>query len=147
MHMYEYPCSIHSHAFTGTLTCTSNFTVASFTGLFSYSVGSFLQLLLRLFDFPYYQLEKNNIPAALVTKYDGQWIKTSTQDYIDQSNRISRALLRLGIQKNDKIAVISSSNRTEWNIMDIGVLQVGAHFVFGNPQPNPQPNPPPNTKH
>jgi long-chain acyl-CoA synthetase len=26
-------------------------------------------------------------------------------------------------QKNDKIAVISSSNRTEWNIMDIGVLQ------------------------
>jgi long-chain acyl-CoA synthetase len=29
-------------------------------------------------------------------------------------------------QKNDKIAVISSSNRTEWNIMDIGVLQTGA---------------------
>ena len=83
----------------------------------------------RLFDFPYYQLEKNNIPAALVTKYDGQWIKTSTQEYIDQSNRISRALLRLGIQKNDKIAVISSSTRTEWNIMDIGVLQVGAQNV------------------
>jgi long-subunit acyl-CoA synthetase (AMP-forming) len=28
-------------------------------------------------------------------------------------------------QKNDKIAVISSSNRTEWNIMDIGILQTG----------------------
>jgi long-chain acyl-CoA synthetase len=38
-------------------------------------------------------------------------------------------LLRLGIQKNDKIAVISSSNRTEWNILDIGVLQVGAQNV------------------
>lgn len=83
----------------------------------------------RLFDFPYYQLEKNNVPAALVTKYDGQWIKTSTQEYVDQSNMISRALLRLGIQKDDKIAVISSSNRTEWNIMDIGVLQVGAQNV------------------
>ncbi len=83
----------------------------------------------RLFDFPYYQLEKNNIPAALVTKYDGKWIKTSTQEYVDQSNKISRALLRLGIQKDDKIAVISSSNRTEWNIMDIGVLQVGAQNV------------------
>ncbi len=83
----------------------------------------------RLFDFPYYQLEKNNVPAALVTKYDGQWIKTSTQEYVDQSNKISRALLRLGIQKDDKIAVISSSNRTEWNIMDIGVLQVGAQNV------------------
>lgn len=83
----------------------------------------------RLFDFPYYQLEKNNIPAALVTKYNGEWVKTSTQDYVDQSNAISRALLRLGIQKNDKIAIISSSNRTEWNIMDIGVLQVGAQNV------------------
>ena len=83
----------------------------------------------RLFDFPYYQLQKNNIPAALVTKYDGKWVKTSTQEYVDQSNCISRALLRLGVQKNDKIAVISSSNRTEWNIMDIGVLQVGAQNV------------------
>ncbi len=88
-----------------------------------------MTLITRLFDFPYYQLEKNNIPAALVTKYDGEWIKTSTQEYIDKSNAISRALLRLGIQKNDKIAVISSSNRTEWNIMDIGVLQVGAQNV------------------
>jgi long-chain acyl-CoA synthetase len=31
----------------------------------------------------------------------------------------------MGIKKN-KIAVISSSNRTEWNIMDIGILQTGA---------------------
>ncbi len=83
----------------------------------------------RLFDFPYYQLEKNNIPAALVTKYNGEWIKTSTQEYIDKANTISRALLRMGVHKNDKIAVISSNNRTEWNIMDIGVLQVGAQNV------------------
>ena len=83
----------------------------------------------RLFDFPYYQLEKNNIPAALVTKYNGEWIKTATQEYIDKANTISRALLKMGVQKNDKIAIISSNNRTEWNIMDIGVLQVGAQNV------------------
>jgi long-chain acyl-CoA synthetase len=35
----------------------------------------------------------------------------------------------MGIKKNDKIAVISSSNRTEWNIMDIGILQTGAQNV------------------
>ena len=29
----------------------------------------------RLFDFPYHQLEKYNLKDALVTKYDGQWIK------------------------------------------------------------------------
>ena len=83
----------------------------------------------RLFDFPYYQLEKNNLSACLVTKYNGKWIETSTQEYIDKANAISRALLRIGVEKNDKIAIISSSNRTEWNIMDIGALQTGAQTV------------------
>ena len=83
----------------------------------------------RLFDFPYYQLEKNNLSACLVTKYNGKWIETSTQEYIDKANAISRALLRIGVEKNDKIAIISSNNRTEWNIMDIGALQTGAQTV------------------
>ena len=83
----------------------------------------------RLFDFPYYQLEKNNIPNCLVTKCDGKWVATSTQEYIDNANTISRALLRLGIQKDDKIAIISTNNRTEWSIMDIGILQIGAQNV------------------
>ncbi|WP_366184133.1 long-chain fatty acid--CoA ligase [Flavobacterium ovatum] len=84
----------------------------------------------RLFDFPYYQQDKfKNIPDALVSKQNGTWVKTSTQEYIAQANAISRALLRMGIQKDDKIAVISSSNRTEWNIMDIGILQTGAQNV------------------
>ena len=70
----------------------------------------------RLFDFPYHQLEKYNLPDALVTKYDGEWIKTSTKEYLEKANTISRALLRMGIQKYDKIAIISSNNRTEWHI-------------------------------
>ena len=83
----------------------------------------------RLFDFPYYQLEKYNLPDALVTKYGNEWVKTSTQEYINKANALSRALIRLGIQKNDKIAIISSNNRTEWHISDIGCLQIGAQTV------------------
>ena len=83
----------------------------------------------RLFDFPYYQQEKFNISDALVTKYNGVWQKTSSTEYIDKANTISRALIRLDIQKDDKIAVISTNNRTEWNIMDIGILQTGAQNV------------------
>ncbi len=83
----------------------------------------------RLFDFPYYQLENFPLEKALGTKYNGSWETISTQQYIDKANGISRGLLRLGIQPNDKIAVISSSNRTEWNILDIGVLQLGAQNV------------------
>ena len=83
----------------------------------------------RLFDFPYYQLEHKPNDSALVTKYNGKWEAMSTKEYLDKSNAISRALLRLGIQKNDKIAVISTTNRTEWNIMDIGILQTGAQNI------------------
>jgi len=83
----------------------------------------------RLFDFPYYQLEKYNLEKSLSTKYDGKWVSISTKKYLEQANTISRGLLRLGVTKNDKIAVISSTNRTEWNIMDIGILQLGAQNV------------------
>ncbi len=83
----------------------------------------------RLFDFPYYQLSKNNLPDCLVTKYGTSWVKTSTQEFIDKANAISRGLLRMGINKNDKIALISTNNRTEWSIMDIGILQTGAQSI------------------
>ncbi|MEP6928926.1 MAG: AMP-binding protein, partial [Flavobacterium sp.] len=83
----------------------------------------------RLFDFPYYQQETYDLPVALATKKNGTWEKTSTQEYIAKANAVSRALLRMGVQKDDKIALITSNNRTEWNIMDIGILQTGAQNV------------------
>jgi long-chain acyl-CoA synthetase len=83
----------------------------------------------RLFDFPYYQLETYNLKKAFTTKYNGKWESISSKEYVDQSNQLSRGLLKLGIQPDDKIAVISTTNRTEWNIFDIGVLQIGAQTV------------------
>ena len=83
----------------------------------------------RLFDFPYHQLEAHNLEVALVSKKNGEWINTSTKEYLDKANAVSRALLKLGVKKNDKIAIISSTNRTEWCIVDIGVLQVGAQNI------------------
>ncbi|MDD7887465.1 long-chain fatty acid--CoA ligase [Flavivirga sp. 57AJ16] len=83
----------------------------------------------RIFDFPYYQLETYNLDKVFTSKYNGKWHSISTQEYINQANAISRGLLRLGVQPNDKIAIISSTNRTEWNVLDIGVLQTGAQNV------------------
>lgn len=80
----------------------------------------------RLFDFPYYQLEKFPQEDALVSKVNGKWEKVSTQEFINQANLVSKGLLKLGIQPGDKVALITATNRTEWNIMDIGVLQIGA---------------------
>ncbi len=83
----------------------------------------------RLFDFPYYQLQQYPQQKALNTKYNGQWKATSTQEYIDKANAISRALIQLGVKPNDKVALISTNNRTEWNICDIGIMQTGAQDV------------------
>ena len=83
----------------------------------------------RLFDFPYYQLKKHNLNAALVSKKNGEWVETSSNEYLNKANALSRALLKLGVQKDDKIAVICTTNRTEWCIVDIAVLQLGAQTV------------------
>ncbi|MFD1614880.1 AMP-dependent synthetase/ligase [Gelatiniphilus marinus] len=83
----------------------------------------------RIFDFPYHQQETYALKKAFTSKHRGKWVSISSQEYIDKANAISRGLLRLGVKANDKIAVISSTNRTEWNILDIGVLQTGAQNV------------------
>lgn len=83
----------------------------------------------RIFDFPYHQLDTFNLSKALSTKYNDKWHSISSLEYVNQANAISRGLLRLGVKPNDKIAVISTTNRTEWNIVDIGILQIGAQNV------------------
>ena len=83
----------------------------------------------RIFDFPPYLKETYNLEKALTTKYNGKWTSISAEEYVEQANAVSRGLLKLGVKPNDKIAVISTTNRTEWNILDIGVLQLGAQNV------------------
>lgn len=80
----------------------------------------------RIIDFPQYALDKFDLKTAYCTKYDGEWVSTSTKEFIKLAAQFSRGLLRMGVKSGDKIAVISSTNRTEWHISDIGILQTGA---------------------
>ena len=79
----------------------------------------------RLFDFIENQAKHSPLPRAFNTKYDGEWVSTSSEEHLEKSNQISRGLLQLGVSKGDKVAIISSNNRTEWSIVDVGVLQIG----------------------
>jgi long-chain acyl-CoA synthetase len=88
-----------------------------------------MQSISRLFDIPRYQIENNPLEITMATKYDGEWQSISSQQYLDQANAISRGLLRMEVAPGDKIALISMTNRTEWNIMDTGILQLGAQDV------------------
>ena len=82
----------------------------------------------RLFDIPYYQLENYPNEKMFVTKTNHQWDGISTQQFIEKVNLISRGLISLGINEGDKVC-IASSNRVEWNIMDVAIQQTGAIVV------------------
>ncbi len=73
---------------------------------------------------------KNNInkPLAISGKRHGKWTNYSTNEYVDHVNNISFGLLQLGIQVQDKVAIIST-NRPEWNFSDFGASQIGAVTV------------------
>lgn len=79
----------------------------------------------RLFDFIENQAKHSPLTRAFNTKYDGEWVSTSSEEHLEKSNQISRGLLQLGVSKGDKVAIISTNNRTEWSIVDVGVLQIG----------------------
>ncbi len=82
----------------------------------------------RSFDILSLQLEQFPQPDALAAKHDGQWVPTSTQQLQDQANLVSLGLLKLGLQKGDKVAIISL-NRPEWMLADFGIAQIGATSV------------------
>lgn len=92
----------------------------------------------RLFDFAYYALKNHPRPDALNTKVKGEWHSLSTQDYIDKAESLARGLIELGVQPGDKIAIISTNNRTEWNICDQAILSVGAIDVPVYPTITPE---------
>lgn len=82
--------------------------------------------LTRLFDLPEFQLRHTPQAKAFNTKIDGQWEAMSTQNYCQQIAVISNALIALGIQVDDKIAIVTEKNCVEWHILDMAILQIGA---------------------
>ncbi len=82
----------------------------------------------RLFDFLTLQLN-TPLEKCLNTKYNGEWIATSTQEFNNKVQQASRKLLEMGVKHGDKVALISTNNRTEWCIMDLAILQIGGTTV------------------
>ncbi len=80
----------------------------------------------RLFDFPYFQLKNFPLEQMITSKLAGEWQTISTATFVEQMNLVSRGLLALGIRPGDKIALITHANRMEWDVMDHGIMQIGA---------------------
>jgi len=82
----------------------------------------------RSFDILANQLEKFPKSDALAAKINGRYEPLSTQQVQEQANLVSLGLLKLGLKKNDKVAIISM-NRPEWLLADFGIAQIGGTSV------------------
>lgn len=92
----------------------------------------------RLFDILEHQLRTSPRTDSIAMKKNGQWQTISTEEYVNKSNAISRGFLKLGVKHGDKIAIASSTNRTEWNLLDIGLQQIGCIGVPVYPTISPK---------
>ncbi|MCK5825236.1 MAG: long-chain fatty acid--CoA ligase [Ichthyobacteriaceae bacterium] len=75
-----------------------------------------------------FQLSKivsnHNLDTVIAGKENGKWKKYSATEFNEIAENISYGLLKLGIDKGDRISIIST-NRTEWLMTDIGIAKMG----------------------
>jgi long-chain acyl-CoA synthetase len=80
----------------------------------------------RIFDIIEHQLNVCPLDKCLSRREDKKtWTSCSTQEFISTANKLSQGLLQLGLQKGDKIAIISTTNRPEWHFTDLACMQIG----------------------
>ena len=80
---------------------------------------------------PHYCLEsfrRNNKPDALCFKNEIGWQRISGTDAIERVRRIALGLSTFGIEKGDRVAIISE-NRPEWSLTDLALLCLRAVIV------------------
>ena len=84
--------------------------------------------LRRTFDIVQNLYENHKDTFKLSVKRRGKWEDYSAEQYYNYVNEFSMGLLEMGFQKGDKILTMSN-NRPEWNIVDMGMTQIGAVHV------------------
>ena len=69
-------------------------------------------------------LINNKNQICFVRKSKGKWQYTKNKEYLEYANNIAYALIEMGIQKGEKVIIISE-NRQEWNFVDLALLKCG----------------------
>ena len=83
----------------------------------------------RIFDILSILVHQHPLERCLSDKRNGFWKPLSTEKFFESANYVSAALLALGVKPRDKISLISTNNRSEWSIVDMAILQIGAISV------------------
>lgn len=91
----------------------------------------------RLFELLDVKLQNQPLEKAVTSKYKGEWKSYSTQEVKDVSDKIALALIELGIEAGDMVAIVSES-RAEWVLADHALLQAGVVSIPVYPNISPR---------
>ncbi len=92
-------------------------------------VQAFSDIPSRTFDLlPRFVEKYGKKKAMFASKVDGEWKKYISRDFVKMTDVISQGLLGLGVEKGDRVMVISN-NCPQWNMVDFAAQQIGAILV------------------
>src|SRR6516165_2999795 len=83
----------------------------------------------RVFDLLSHQLENLPKPDVFAYKVNGTWKTYPTREVVDIVDQLAWGLHLLSIQKGDRVANVTETNRPEWNFIDLAVMSLGAVHV------------------
>lgn len=79
----------------------------------------------RLFDIVESGYDRHANGIQLVTKRNGVWLETSTEEFKRMVHHAALGFYDLGLRKGDRVA-IHSENNTEWIVVDQALMTIGA---------------------
>ncbi|MFD2741873.1 MULTISPECIES: AMP-dependent synthetase/ligase [Sphingobacterium] len=91
----------------------------------------------RIFDIIHNYRDHFAKPIMVGGKKGDSWKTISTSEFIEDMDSISKALIAKGVQKGDRIGLMSG-NRPEWNMIDFASNQIGAAIVPFYPTLSPK---------
>ena len=93
------------------------------------TVQPYFDIPLRTFELlPRFVEKYGKKKTMFACKVDGDWKKYNGRDFVKMTDTISQGLIGLGVQKGDRVALVSN-NCPQWNMVDFAVQQIGAILV------------------
>ncbi|XP_073957858.1 long-chain-fatty-acid--CoA ligase ACSBG2-like isoform X2 [Choristoneura fumiferana] len=64
--------------------------------------------------------------AALCSKIDGKWVKTTYKQYLERTRTVAKAFIKLGLERYHSVCILGF-NSEQWYIADLAAIHAGGY--------------------